>query len=219
MHAYRFRILSEEQDDFLRDVEVLATHTFEEFHKYLMGLFEFESNELASFSICNGKWFKLSEITLIDMRFEEQTDDFEDEELASKPKMKTYLMSESRIKNFIEDPHQRIIYEYDFLKLKTFYLELAKIVQAEDGAEYPRCVKSEGSLPKKVQPIASTGMEDLADIGLFEEMQVDEIEFEDEIDDGFSKNIGDGFEIESDQTADMNIDERFDGNFEEGGRN
>ena len=203
----------------MRDVEVLANQTFEELHHYLVRLFEFDGNELASFSICNGKWFKLSEITLIDMRFEEQVDDFDDDQPNKKPKMKTYLMSDSKLKNFIEDPHQRIIYEYDFLNLRTFYLELSKILTAEEGISYPRCVKAEGALPKKNQVAVPTGLGDISDMGSFDDTISDDIEFEDEVDEGFATNIGDGFEIESGHGIEINSDDRFEGGFEEGGRN
>jgi hypothetical protein len=221
MHVYRFRILSEEHDDFLRDVEILANQTFEDLHQFLVRLFEFDGNELASFSICNGKWFKMSEITLIDMRFEEQSDDFDDDNPNKKAKIKTFLMSESKLKSYIEDPHQRIIYEYDFLNLRTFYLELSKILTAEEGTSYPRCVKSEGSLPKKSQAVVAAAVTgDLTDLGMFDDNLIDDEDFVDEIDEGFASNIGDGFEIESgDQGMEINSEDRFEGGFEESGRN
>lgn len=218
MHAYRFRILAEEQDDFLRDIEILASQTFEELHQFLVGLFEFDGKELASFSICNGKWHKLSEITLIDMQVDEN-DKFEDEEEKSNSgqKLKTYLMSNSKIRDFIEDPHQRIIYEYDFLHQRTFFLELSKILTVEDGFRYPRCIKSEGNLAKTGVNLKIPGELDLLDAGLSNDLFGDEKDFEDEIDDTFVKDMQDGFEIEEDQTIGMNITENFDssGKYEE----
>ena len=92
MHAYRFRILTDEQEDFVRDVEIMANQTFLDFHNYLVRLLEFNSNELASFSICNSKWYKLCEITLLDMELEEMSEDAEEDK--SSQKMKTYLMTE-----------------------------------------------------------------------------------------------------------------------------
>lgn len=218
MHAYRFRILAEEQDDFLRDIEVLANQTFEDLHHYLVSLFEFDGKELASFSICNGKWHKISEITLIDMQMEEgDPDDFdEDKPSASKQKLKTYLMASSKIRDFIEDPHQRIIYEYDFLRQRTFFLELSKILTAEDGLRYPRCVKSEGTLPKaNATPVIPADIDE-DELDLVGNIFSDGKDFEDDLDDTFVNNLDDGFEIEEDQSMDLNISESFESGYEEG---
>ncbi len=218
MHAYRFRILAEEQDDFVRDIEVLANQTFEDLHHYLVGLFEFDGKELASFSICNGKWHKISEITLIDMKLEDgDLEDFEDDKpAASKQKLKTYLMASSKIRDFIEDPHQRIIYEYDFLRQRTFFLELSKILTAEEGLRYPRCVKSEGTLPKaNTTPVVPADIDE-DELDLVGDIFTDGKDFEDDLDDTFVNNLDDGFEIEEDQSMDMNISESFDAGYEEG---
>lgn len=213
MHAYRFRILTDEQDDFVRDIEIMANQTFLDFHQYLVRLLEFDSNELASFSICNSKWYKLSEITLLDMEVEEETEEDEDNKKADK--MKTFLMADSRLNSFIEDPHQRLIYEYDFLNLRTFYLELTKILPAELGIQYPRCVFSEGALQKKAISATDVNLSDedleLGDLDLDE----GDKDFDDGLDDSFLKTINDGFEIEMDQSAEMNMEEPFEGNSQE----
>ncbi|MHC1707741.1 MAG: hypothetical protein AB9842_09485 [Bacteroidales bacterium] len=208
MHAYRFRILTDEQEDFVRDVEIMANQTFLDFHNYLVRLLEFDSNELASFSICNSKWYKLCEITLLDMEIDEAQD--EEEEPKKNDKLKTYLMADARLNSFIEDPHQRLVYEYDFLHLRTFYLELTKIIPAELGFQYPRCVFSEGVLQKKVLTLSDLNLTEeeleLGDIDLEE----GDPDFDDGLDDTFLKSINDGFEIEEDQSIGINMDESFD---------
>ncbi len=214
MHAYRFRILTDEQEDFVRDIEIMANQTFLDFHNYLVRLLEFDTNELASFSICNSKWYKLCEITLLDMQVDENHED-EDETVKRTDKLKTYLMADSKLNNFIEDPHQRLVYEYDFLNIRTFYLELTKIVPAEMGIQYPRCVYSEGILVKK--SASSADLMKGEDDGMFDDLDLDEADkdFDDGLDDNFLKNLGEGYEIELDQSIEMNIDEPFEGNFDE----
>ena len=213
MHAYRFRILTDEQDEFVRDVEIMANQTFLDFHNYLVRLLEFDSNELASFSICNSKWFKLSEITLLDMEVE--NDDEDDDEFKKVDKMKTYLMSDARLNTFIEDPHQRLVYEYDFLNLRTFYLELTKILPAEPGIQYPRCVFSEGNLQKKAITVADINlMEDDLDIADLD-TEDNGSDYDDGVDDSFLKTITDGFEIEEDQSIGISSEEPFEGNSQE----
>lgn len=38
MHAYRFRLLFDEQEDFLRDFELLSSQTFADFHDLIKNL-------------------------------------------------------------------------------------------------------------------------------------------------------------------------------------
>lgn len=151
MHVYRFRILADEDDKFFREIEIKPAQTFLDFHKILQECGEFSDNEMASFYICDGNWNKLQEITLLDMGGENIDDD--DEEESSAVASPALLMESTRISQCINDPHQRMIYVYDFLNMWTFYIELFKIVPATDGAQYPRCIKCQGKLDKKVKGI------------------------------------------------------------------
>ncbi|MEZ5082068.1 MAG: hypothetical protein R2750_01225 [Bacteroidales bacterium] len=67
MHIYKFRMLSGENDDFVRDIEIQASQTFKHFHDIINDCIVMKGNELASFHICDQKWNKNTEITLIDM--------------------------------------------------------------------------------------------------------------------------------------------------------
>ena len=142
MHIYRFRVVLEDQDDFFRDIEIRSNQTFEDFHHTILQSVEIEPKELASFYICDSKWKKKTEITLVEM--EKPAAENADEEIP-----KQILMSDSRLCDFIDDPHQRIVYIYDYLNYWTFYIELLKIVPAEPKVVYPRCVKKLGAMPKQ----------------------------------------------------------------------
>lgn len=145
MHAYRFRLLAEDQDEFLRDIDILASQSFEDFHQFLITMFKLKSDELASFYICDNKWRRLKELTLIDMDHDEEADDEdEDEKPAKKNKLPVFVMKQVKIKDIIDDPHQRLIYEYDFLNPVVFYIELFKIVPGDKRHNYPQCARSEG---------------------------------------------------------------------------
>ena len=152
MHAYRFRLLAEDQDEFLRDIDVLAGQTFEDFHKLLISLFDLKDNELASFYICDHKWRRLKELTLIDMQQDIDFDEEEDEDKKEKKsKLPVFVMHQSKIKDMIDDPHQRLIYEYDFLNPVVFYIELIKILAADQSQSYPVCVRSNGNFVRAPQ--------------------------------------------------------------------
>lgn len=150
MHVYRFRLLFEEQDDFLRDYDILASQTFRDFHNLVVETVELKGNELASFFICDRNWRKKKEITLIDMQPHDDSsgmeDDDDDDRKPRVVKLPTMEMEKVKVKDVIDDPHQRLLYEYDFLNPKTFYIELMKIIDADPKVKYPLCSKSVGKL-------------------------------------------------------------------------
>jgi hypothetical protein len=196
MHVYKFRILSEEQNDFVRDIEISSVQRFEDFHNIILQTTGLDGKELASFHITNGKWIKLKEITLIDM-MEEQNEfeeEYEDEDSSVFPE--TLVMKDCKLKDFIDDPHQRMIYEYDFLNLKTFFIELIQISQAKSKVNYPVCVRSVGKLELRKK---NTSPEDLTNIENItqEDLSIENI-FNDEDSDGIQTNskleLDDGFE-------------------------
>jgi hypothetical protein len=150
MHTYKFRVIVEDQDDFVRDYEISSNQTFKEFYNIIRQTITLQGNELASFFICDSKWRKRKEITLLDMQDETIADPIieDDDDEFRKPvkKLPTFIMENAKIKDFIEDPAQRILLEYDFLNPTVFYIELFRIFDAVSGVEYPRCVKKEGEL-------------------------------------------------------------------------
>ena len=150
MHTYKFRVIVEDQDDFVRDYEIRSNQTFQEFYNIIRQTVTLQGNELASFFICDSKGRKRKEITLLDMQDETIadpiTEDDDDEFRKPVKKLPTFTMENAKIKDFIEDPAQRILLEYDFLNPTVFFIELFKIFDAVSGVEYPRCVKKEGEL-------------------------------------------------------------------------
>src|SRR5690606_30098460 len=58
------------------------------------------------------------------------------------------IMEDIRLSKFIDDPHQKFYYIYNFDRPYDFHVELVKILKEEDGKEYPSLFKSVGSAPK-----------------------------------------------------------------------
>lgn len=147
MHVYRFRLLYEAQEEFLRDFDILSSQTFLDFHNTIKEAVELPGNELASFFVCDRNWRKKKEITLINMQNGEPVEEDDDDRRGPKrERMQISEMDKVRIKDIIDDPHQRLLYEYDFLNPTTFYIELTRILEAGIKDQYPLCVKSEGKL-------------------------------------------------------------------------
>ncbi|MCK9338856.1 MAG: hypothetical protein PHQ33_00095 [Bacteroidales bacterium] len=152
MYFYKFRVYYDEIEDFVRDIEIISSDNFESLHKALLAAIQLSGQELASFYICDTKWNKQKEISLIDMQDESEKIDphYDDEdEFALRSKLPIFVMKDSLLKDFITDPHQHIIFEYDFLNPKIFYIELLKSLPAEKGVTYPRCSYKVKDFPKE----------------------------------------------------------------------
>lgn len=155
MDIYKFRVLSDLNGDFVREIEILSTQTFEDFHNVLHRCIELNGKELASFHICDQKWNKLKEITLIDMMGGEPP--------SEEKKMKdVHIMKNARLKEFISEPNQRLLYEYDFLNLYTFFIELIRIGKAQKNTVYPQCTHKSGEFETEQSKTPQTEDEELS---------------------------------------------------------
>lgn len=163
MYYYKFRVFYDAVEDFVRDIEILSTDNFESFHNILYSSIGLTGNELASFSICDAKWNKKQEITLIDM-FDDQeveTPEYdENDDFSSQSKIPKFVMKDAVLKDFIIDPHQQIVYEYNFLNPQFFYIELLKTLKIDPAVTYPRCTSSIKELPKQTPLLTISEEED-----------------------------------------------------------
>lgn len=198
MHIYKFNISLEDNDDFYFEIDIMPTHTFLEFHNIIQSVMQFSGTELASFYLSNNTWKKKTEISLIDMNFDEDTDIYEDDDLNKPKKKKNLIMSETKLGKIIEDPHQRFIYIYDFLTPWTFYIELVKIIEADKNCKYPFCSRVSGELPtKKANIIFKNALPEIDELEEFEEdipdTNTDEESGFEELGDNESE-LGEGFD-------------------------
>ena len=170
MHAYRFRMLLDDQEDFLRDYDILSSQTFLDFHNLIVESVELQGDELASFFVCDRNWRKKKEITLMNMQDDSQEEE-EDDDVRNpvKNKIPVCEMDKVKVKDIIDDPHQRLLYEYDFLNPEYFFVELTKIVDADKTKTYPVCIKSTGKLATTLPLPIITDDTDDDDIALISE--------------------------------------------------
>lgn len=150
MAVYKFKVAFEEYDDIYRVIEIKSTQTFLDLHKAILDSIGFDQKQMASFYMSNDSWKKFQEITLEDMS------DNDDE-----PEKKLPIMSKSKLSDFIIDPHQKIIYIYDFIELWTLHIELAGIeIKEKAGVKYPVCSKTVGMSPKQHAKVQRFGIID-----------------------------------------------------------
>jgi hypothetical protein len=198
---YRFKIWFEELEDVVRWIDIKPTHTFFDFHNIILQSIDFKDLEPSSFFMSNDRWTKGLEITVADMGFED-TDE---------PKL---LMKDSTLKDYINDPHQKFIYVYDFIEMWTLHIELQNILEDEKGKTYPNIQKSLGKSPKqsggagKFLLMDDLEMDDLANEILVSKgaRTTDLVDIEDDLgfeeeeeneDDEFGPSYGDGYEEDS----------------------
>lgn len=163
--VYRFRVLFEEYEDVYRDIEIKSGQTFEDLHNAIQSAIGFDASQMASFYMSDDYWRKGVEITLMDVS-----------EDTKKPKK---TMNKSILSDFIDDPHQKMIYVFDFMAMWTFYIELIKIIPQEDPkAVYPRCVKTGGIAPKQYKSNVPPPSEEEEEMGLAKKSGVVFDEFE-----------------------------------------
>ena len=132
---FKFRILSAEVNDFVRDFEIRSDQTFYDFHKAIQETLNWDKSQMASFFLSNDEWQKGTEITLMEMF---------DDEFSENIVMDVALMSE-----FIKEKYQKLLYVFDFFTERYFFVEMVQSYKNTDE-EYPRCVKSEGEPPLQV---------------------------------------------------------------------
>ena len=136
MAVYRFRVSFEEQEEIYREIEIKSEQTFEDLHFAIQLSIGFNSIQPASFYMSNDNWIKGQEISL--------------QERPARAGVQCILMKNATMLRWIEDPHQKIYYESDYNSEWTFFIELVKIIPAENNrTKYPVCVKVNGDAPKQ----------------------------------------------------------------------
>jgi len=131
--VYKIRIILDTKEDIFRDLEIEQHSTLEDFHNAITQAFGFLGNEMASFYTCDPEWKQDEEIALFDM---------------SESGSDIRLMNETFLEDIMDENNPKLIYVYDFLNMWTFFIELADIVEKEDGRAYPNVLFSFGELPE-----------------------------------------------------------------------
>lgn len=138
---FKFRLLSDEVEDFVRDYEVPFNMTLLEFHEYIRKDLGYSPCEMASFFKSDAEWEKLQEFTLFDMGTDGVDIDPDDDIEAPVP------MSEVKLSLIITQKFDRLIYVFDMLMERNLYIELLESQFRNQEIEYPRTALSEGVPP------------------------------------------------------------------------
>ena len=133
---YLFRIISDEDQEFYRDLVIDGSDTFLDFHHCLQEDLGFDPSQLASFFITNEFWEKQQEITLIDMMQE--------------PGITSYTMEQVTLEEHIRELNQRMIYVFDFFSDRAYFIELIEISDEVSPRETPFIGHRQGDPPPQL---------------------------------------------------------------------
>ncbi len=152
---YRLRMVSNEDESFYRDFDIEPGQTFLVLHKAIQEELGYDQMQMASFFTSNEEWEKLTEITLMDMGLGADTK----------------IMEDVLIKDILEDCKGRLLYVFDMLSERAFFIESCFSHKAIKGKTYPTCEKSAGAPPAQML------MDDLSSLGATE-FNMDEFDAE-----------------------------------------
>ncbi len=139
--VYKFTILSDEVDNFVRIITVDSEAKFFDLHSALLDSVNFEKNQMTSFFICSDNWEKEQEVTLVEMESSSEYDNL--------------VMDKTSLEELLSEENQKLIYVFDMMSDRVFFIELTEIIPMKT-LKNPVCISSEGEPP--VQIMADEGL-------------------------------------------------------------
>ncbi len=137
MAVYRFRITFEDYDDVVREIDIKSNQNFEDLHRAIHQSTGYNAELSSSFYVSTDQWIKGDEIAFLPSD--------------KKKERGVALMSNSKLGSFVDDPHQKFYYTYNFERPFDFHVELVKILDSDPKITYPNLFKVIGDAPKVFQ--------------------------------------------------------------------
>lgn len=129
-----FRLVSDEADNFRREIKIDSSATFLDLKKAICESVGYDKGQMSSFFLCDRNWEKEKEITFEDMD--------------SDPGQDIWLMEESELGDFLEDEGERLLYTFDYLTDRSFFMELTAMEPGKNLKD-PFCSLSIGGAPSE----------------------------------------------------------------------
>ena len=136
---YHFVVLSDEVDDFRREIDIDAEATFQELNDLLLKTCAYKKDLMTSFFVCDEYWEKKKEITAVDMH--------DDPEKEPAP-----LMEHTHLSDIISEVEAKnktnLLFEFDILCERYLYMQL-KEVRDHEHLLQPVITLEKGKAPKQ----------------------------------------------------------------------
>lgn len=139
----RLRMLSDENDYFLRDYDISYEMSLLDLHNFICADLRYDAANMASFFLSDGNWERLREFTLIDVGVE--GDDM------------PQPMSEATVGQILHHNGDRLIWLFDVFANRAYYLELTGAYKSESSDKLPRVNTSEGIAPDQFNAAMNVG--------------------------------------------------------------
>ena len=136
--VFNFRIVSDEVDNFRREINIDSSATFLDLRNAICDAVGYNKNEMCSFFLCDENWEKEKEITLEDMGSDSSED--------------VWLMDESILSDFIEDEGQHLLFVFDYMTDRAFFIKMKEIMPKKTLKD-PVCTISMGTPPPQIMDI------------------------------------------------------------------
>lgn len=143
---YKLRVILDAEEDIFRDIAIKSNANLEDFHNAIVNAFGFDGSEVASFYTCDDQWNQQDEIPLFDTGDEPG---------------QVRIMADFSLEDLLYEKQTKMIYVYDFFNMWTFFVELAVMVEPEEGATYPELLYAHGQLPASATDTDFDGEEEL----------------------------------------------------------
>lgn len=155
---FKYRMLSDESDNFVRDFEVYPDMTLAEFHDFLLNALRYDECMVSIFK-SDAEWRLVEEFSQLDLG-----DDFE-----GAPRS----MDSVRLMEVTSDFNDRLIYTFDMINNRSYYLELIDMQRPQSNLKYPRVAFEHAPVPDQYDPSATVQAG-----SIFDEMMSDYNEFD-----------------------------------------
>ena len=133
--VYKFIVGSEESENFKLEILIDSEDTFMRLRNTILDAAGYTKDNADSFFICDDDWRKIVEVTVMDMGLDNDKD--------------VWLMDETRLETLIEDEGERLIFVFDNMSERYFYLRLVDS-EPMKSLQDPVVERKEGRPPKQI---------------------------------------------------------------------
>ncbi len=173
--VYKFKLVSDEVTNFAREIEIDSESSFLQLRNVILESVDYTKDELDSFFICDDDWTKNEEITLEDMGSSSDQD--------------VWLMDDTPLSEFLEDEGQKLIFMFDYMTERSFFMELKEIEPGRSLLD-PICTLKRGKAPKQESElpeldvnVSTPGLKDDLDVDFYGDSEFNDDEIADLSDD------------------------------------
>ncbi len=132
---FKFTLLSDEADNFVRVINIDSEATFLELQNAILDSVSYTHDQMTSFFICSDDWEKGQEVTLIEMESSSEYDNL--------------VMEDTKLEELISDEKQKVLFVFDLISERSFFMELTEIIPGKKLSK-PECIVSKGNPPAQM---------------------------------------------------------------------